>query len=332
MKFKFFLIIMILMLSNFMFANNYNLDYFLKKSLEQSTNIKLSELDNEDTADSYQQSLINLFPKARVTSSHSDFLNDELFHSFGINISKSFSLYDNSIYDFLDQSTFLKNRELRHKKIMIDEIYYVVEQYINILEKQNQMEINSSNLIVSKMNFDIAKIKKQNQEIDPLDYKQIEISYLNSQISITNNELSLVNMRRTFFSEYNIVDEGFDFDDVDIKLAKQIPEYTQSIELQINKNKLKLDKKNIFREKFKLFPDVSLSYSYSFNDNSTDLFEMFDYDNYNDDHSVALNFSYSFSDFFFDGIGYDRVKRNFKRDKISIDNQIRSEKLQYEKN
>lgn len=323
MRIKFLTLIFILAI-NICFAEDYSLDYFIQKSLVNSSDIKLSQIENENSNANYQKSFINLFPKASVSSSHSDFTNDPLNHSLGFNISKNLTADESSVFNFLDQKVYLQDRKLMHEKTVLDVTYKLINNYLDVLQQQNQVDINESNLKIAKMSFEIAKIRKANEEIDMLDYKQIEISYLNATITDEENKQNLNNLRRNFFSEYKLKDEGFDFQDIDIEIAEDLPKYSKSINIAVKENELEIDKRELLRQKIQLFPNVSLNYSYQISDFDSELKNIFDFDQ-DGDHSLSLAFSYNFTDVFTDKIDYAVTKRNMKKNKINLEDARREE-------
>jgi outer membrane protein len=190
-----------------------------------------------------------------------------------------------------------------------------VQAYIEVLSSTKRRSALEENLAIQTRVYEQSQVLLQLGKTTPFELKQNEIAVMNSRISILQLDNTIQNTRARLFSLVQMQDEGFPLAELPIDISKQIPEYSADklAQIKVLEHSLRKNDLNLNKSKLEFLPRLNLSYGFSRSVSGED----FEFDNYNTQHSLGLNLSYSIWNFFTN-------KENNTRYKISKQNTLLS--------
>ena len=310
------------------FAEQYELDDLIEIGLENSYDIKNQDLSHKNTISSLRSSWLGLLPDITANASAGkNIIKNETdwSRSSGISLSKSISWDDQTYFSIRLANINKKNSDLNMQNMKKYIAFNVFSKYISILEAQKSLQIQEKNLLLQKKITEQIQVQYDSGDKSLLDLKQSEISLLDYEIAVAEYENDLKKARKNLFLYLNIEDEGLEFSEPDFVISDQEIEYSENIDIQTKRNDLKSSKLSLFQDKLNFFPDLSLTFSYSYDNDS-----YFDFSNYDDSHTLSLNAFYPISDLLERRESYSRAKNNLKISEIDLQEKENDLKNDYE--
>ncbi len=322
---KKFLIFVFIFVSILLYSNEITLEYLIDKGLKNSLDIKYDKLDLKSEKINLITSYLSLTPSASVSASKNYFNGKESLISSGFSLSESFSWNDGRYFSIKNAIISKKNGELNFIQRKRDFIYNLFLKYISILKAQNNLKILKKNLEIEKETFKQTKLKFESGMINKLEFKQAEFSLLSMQINLKTAKDDLKNKRYDLFSYVGINDNGNPLKDINFDIS--FPDSIQIIDnndIKIEKNSLKMSKLSLTQQKLNLYPNLSVSFSYSYS--SVPPYDFTRFNKYSKSHSVGIGFSYGIFDIPSKHLNYSLAKRRFRLKQLQYQKKIKDYK------
>ena len=325
------LISLLILLPFICFAEQYELDNLIEIGLEKSYDIKNQDLSHKNTISSVRSSWLGLVPdiSANASAGKNIIKNEtDWAKNSGISLSKSVSWDDQTYFSIRTANINKKNSDLNLQNMKKYIAFNVFSKYISILEADKSLQIQKKNLQLQEKITEQIQVQYDSGDKSLLDLKQSEISLIDYEIAVAEYENNLKKARKNLFLYLNIKDEGLEFSEPDFVISDQEIEFTENINIQTKQNDLKSSKLSLLQDKLDFFPDLSLTYSYSYDNDATNSY--FDLSKYDDSHSLSLSASYPISYLLERRESYSRAKNNLKMSEIDLQEKEHDLKNDYE--
>jgi outer membrane protein len=313
-------IFLIMLLPVFLAANEYTLDQLVEYGLEHSYQIRRQELSDESSKSALNSSKWNMLPEVDLSLGVNQDLDpispkSGLTNSAGFGINKTISLNDPAYFNYRQALLDRDISQVELEQAYSNYAYQVVQAYIEVLSSTKRRSALEENLAIQTRVYEQSQVLLQLGKTTPFELKQNEIAVMNSRISILQLDNTIQNTRARLFSLVQMQDEGFPLAELPIDISKQIPEYSADklAQIKVLEHSLRKNDLNLNKSKLEFLPRLNLSYGFSRSVSGED----FEFDNYNTQHSLGLNLSYSIWNFFTN-------KENNTRYKISKQNTLLS--------
>ena len=316
------------------FAQNYTAEQLIDIGLQNNYGIQQSEASYQVSKAKLNIARWDILPELSANFNYThDFeaAQDPNSNALSLRLAKKISLNDQSYYQNKYAKYDLETAEIKLDNDKKDFVFKVLKAYIDVLNKQKQLELQNKNLEIQQSILTQSRmllVQKKNTEFD---VKQSEINLLNVQIAIKSLENDIKNSRRNLFNMLNIPDEFFAFSEITVPDFDNLPEFdvSQVPELVVLKRDIERDEIALTQSKVSFVPDLTMSYQYSKTKSGYD----FEFDNNRTGHTLALDASYSFWNLFKHGQEHSQTKLSQKIKKLNYENSkltIESQYSQYQ--
>jgi len=327
-------LILLLILPTLIFAQNYTAEQLIDIGLQNNYGIQQSEASYQVSKAKLNIARWDILPELSANFNYThDFeaAQDPNSNALSLRLAKKISLNDQSYYQNKYAKYDLETAEIKLDNDKKDFVFKVLKAYIDVLNKQKQLELQNKNLEIQQSILTQSRmllVQKKNTEFD---VKQSEINLLNVQIAIKSLENDIKNSRRNLFNMLNIPDEFFAFSEITVPDFDNLPEFdvSQVPELVVLKRDIERDEIALTQSKVSFVPDLTMSYQYSKTKSGYD----FEFDNNRTGHTLALDASYSFWNLFKHGQEHSQTKLSQKIKKLNYENSkltIESQYSQYQ--
>ncbi|HOE90617.1 MAG TPA: TolC family protein [Candidatus Cloacimonadota bacterium] len=323
-------LILLLILPTLIFAQAYTAEQLIDIGLQNNYGIQQSEASYQVSKAKLNIARWDILPElsANLNYTH-DFeaAQDPNSNALSLRLAKKISLNDQSYYQNKYAKYDLETAEIKLDNDKKDFVFKVLKAYIDVLNKQKQLELQNKNLEIQQSILTQSRmllVQKKNTEFD---VKQSEINVLNVQIAIKSLENDIKNSRRNLFNMLNIPDEFFAFSEITVPDFDNLPEFdvSQVPELVVLKRDIERDEIALTQSKVSFVPDLTMSYQYSKTKSGYD----FEFDNNRTGHTLALDASYSFWNLFKHGQEHSQTKLSQKIKKLNYENSKLTLESQY---
>lgn len=323
-------LILLLILPTLIFAQTYTAEQLIDIGLQNNYGIQQSEASYQVSKAKLNIARWDILPElsANLNYTH-DFeaAQDPNSNALSLRLAKKISLNDQSYYQNKYAKYDLETAEIKLDNDKKDFVFKVLKAYIDVLNKQKQLELQNKNLEIQQSILTQSRmllVQKKNTEFD---VKQSEINVLNVQIAIKSLENDIKNSRRNLFNMLNIPDEFFAFSEITVPDFDNLPEFdvSQVPELVVLKRDIERDEIALTQSKVSFVPDLTMSYQYSKTKSGYD----FEFDNNRTGHTLALDASYSFWNLFKHGQEHSQTKLSQKIKKLNYENSKLTLESQY---
>lgn len=305
------------------------LDEAVNIALSNSHEIKQDVINQKQVKSSYRSTLWDIAPDGSVSYnwSHSGNITSK---GAGLTVGKTI---DSTLPDYFNWKTANHNIDIANinsDKTRKNIAWNVLNSYVNLLLSQKKLEVFSENYQIQLDILQETQLLKEQGRKTIYEYNQVEINALNSQLNLVEAERSLSKEMRDLLLILNIEADTLSLQDIALDIK---PEYEFNIEqeksfsiliseLNIAHNALLLK-----QDKLRFLPSVSASWSYYSNSPNN---EPFEFDNYTDGSTWRVSLSYPLCNFFKQGETHFRNKENLLSSKISLDQQVKEFKTDYQ--
>ena len=311
------LVLVIMLLPIFCFAEQYFLDELIELGLERSIEMQKEISSYQNSKSSLRSSFLEILPSASVTANKSKYIEEDWNRTSGFSLTKSIYLDEPTYFNIRQSLIDKQNSELALQEATKQIVFNIVSGYLSVLESQKSLEIHTENLKLQNKIYSQILAQFESGEKSILDLKQSEIDLIDYEIAVNEAENNLSKLRKDLFSYLNVQDKEYDFAEPEFEEIESELNFHDNLNLTILKNDLKRSKLSLFQTKLNFFPTVYFSYSFNYNNANNDAF--FDFDEYDDSQTISLNASYSIFDLLDKRESLSRTVRNFKIQKISFE-------------
>ncbi len=314
---KFVAILMLLIIFQTVFCENYKLEDLIRIGLENSYDMQSQKIYLQNAKSDLRSSYLDLLPgfSASFGSSRNFDQTNEWENNASLSLNKSFFLNEPSYYNVRFSILDMKNAEISDLDQKKQVVYSIFSDFLSILEAQKNLEIQKSNLKLQQHIHKQIQIQFENGEKSKLDLKQSENSLIDYQIAVKDAEISLSKTRSELFLFLDHEDRGYIFQEPNIS-EWQIPKFRLNLSLEQRKNEIKKSEINLFQQKMNFLPSLSLSYSLYHND-PDDVYAFGDYQR--SSNTLALNASYDIFDLLDKKENLGKTRRNLKLQKLAYE-------------
>ncbi|MDD3049804.1 MAG: TolC family protein [Candidatus Cloacimonetes bacterium] len=272
-------------------AQVYKLEDLISEKLEATFNYQETKANMENSKSQLRSSYYEILPSATVSASKAYNKNSDSKNA-SLNISKSLSLNEPTYFNINTSSLNKKNSLLTFEKKVKQTVYDILGLYLSLIETQESIKIQESIYAIKLKNHQMTESLMELGKATILDLQSSEISLLDTEINIKELKTSFLNKRRDFFRTLEMEDEGYPFESPTIGVTEEIQDYKSPVEIEIERNQLKITKLNLLQNRLSLLPDlyISASYSYSFTGNNEN--SLLNNDYYDDNYGISFNVSY----------------------------------------
>ena len=289
---------LLLLLPLALLAQQYTLDELMDHGLTNSYDMLRSDLSQETSLSSLSSAKWNLLPEASVNFGvTNDFYHPQtpsapnLSSQAGFSISKTISLNDDAWFNYKYAKLDARKAELTRQTSASAYAYRLFQAYLEVLSTQRQLTSLNKNLEIQTRVWEQAKVLNQLGKNTSFDVKESEIAVMNARISILQLENSIATKRAELFSLARLEDAGYELAELNPDKDFALPEFRaeQSNQVKLLQADLDRGKLGLTQNFLSLFPRVSLAYNFARRVGG----DKFDFDQYNTDHTLGLNLSYS---------------------------------------
>jgi len=312
-------------------AQTYTVDQLIDSGLKNNYGIQQAELGYEITKSKLNSSRWNLLPEVSAGFNQTNYFDSnplDKLNTLSFRVSKKISLNDSYYFQNKLAGFDLSTYDLKLNAEKRSFVYEVIQSYIEILNKQKQLELQRENLAIQQSIVDQSKLLFKQKKSTEFELKQSEITLYNVQIALKNVENDIKNSRQVLFNLLRMSDENYALAEIEMPQPGTIaPLDEEKInDLKLLKRDIERDDINLTQSKLSYLPDISLSYNYNKAKQSTD----FSFDNDNTSHTLSLEASYSLWTFFKNGETHRQAKLNQKIKKLSYEDKKLTIENQYE--
>ncbi len=311
------LVLVIILLPFFCFAEQYYLDELIELGLERSIEMQKEISSYQNSKSLLRSSYLGILPLASVTASKSKYIEDDWNRTSGFSLTKSIYLDEPTYFNIKQSLIDKKNSELALQEATKQIVFNIVSMYLSVLESQKSLEIHTENLKLQNKIYSQILAQFESGEKSILDLKQSKIDLIDYEIAVNEAENNLSKLRKDLFSYLNVQDKEYDFAEPEFEEIESELKFQNNLNLIILKNEIKSSKLSLFQTKLNFFPTLYFSYSYNYNNADNEAF--FDFDEYDDSQTISLNASYSIFDLLDKRESFSRTARNFKIQKLSFE-------------
>ncbi len=289
---------LLLLLPLTLLAQQYKLEDLVSHGLENSYGMLRSGLSYESSLSGLSSAKWNLLPEASV---HFGVTNDfyhpntpaisDLSSQAGFSISKNISLNDDAWFNYKYARLDAQKAELAKQISSSAYAYSVFAAYLDVLSTQTQLSWLHKNLEIQTRVWEQAQVLNQLGKNTGFDVKESEIAVMNARISIMQLENAITSKRAELFSLVRMDDAGYELAELRPGTNYSLPDYVpeQNNQVRLLQADLKRGELGLSQNFLNYFPRVNLAYNFGRQVSG----QNFDFDQYNTNHTLSLNLSYS---------------------------------------
>lgn len=289
---------LLLLLPLTLLAQQYKLEDLVSHGLENSYGMLRSGLSYESSLSGLSSAKWNLLPEASV---HFGVTNDfyhpntpaisDLSSQAGFSISKNISLNDDAWFNYKYARLDAQKAELAKQISSSAYAYSVFAAYLDVLSTQTQLSSLHKNLEIQTRVWEQAQVLNQLGKNTGFDVKESEIAVMNARISIMQLENAITSKRAELFSLVRMDDAGYELAELRPGTNYSLPDYVpeQNNQVRLLQADLKRGELGLSQNFLNYFPRVNLAYNFGRQVSG----QNFDFDQYNTNHTLSLNLSYS---------------------------------------
>ncbi len=294
-----YIVIALILIPVLLSAQQYTFEDLVTLGLKESYTARSAELSLQSSESALNSARWNLLPEANLNAGADYKLynpsplpgSSDLSSSFGLSISKTISLNDQSWFSYRNARIDNEAAEIRKQSSLSGYVYQLFISYIEVLNSQKQLSSLEENLRIQNRIWEQSKALQAQGKATSFEVKQNEIAVLNSQISILRMQNTIDKSRKNLFGQIGIQDEGYPLQNLEMPPRDDVPALNHASISSIKLLEKEIAQNELTARQVKLdyLPKISLGYNLSRSVYGPDL----EFDSYNTNHGISLNFSYS---------------------------------------
>lgn len=302
---------------------SYSLNELIRAGLDHSTDKQVEELRLQISRSSLRTTYLDFLPSANINASRN--YDGDFKTSSGFNISKSFYLNDPSYFNWRRTRVDWDNAQISYQENRRRTVFEIFSLYIKVVEAEKRVEIQRQNLAIQERIAEQMELLFRLEQRSLIELKQTQIALINAQIAFEDAQVQHKNTRENLFLYLNINDEGHPLEEIDIPIAKELPDYKNAPQIVMAENNLRKNEISLTQSRLNFIPSLSLTGTYSLTGED----KPFDFDGYRKFYTVSLSASYPLFNYIQHREQHHRSRRELMIQKLNLESMVANYKKQY---